>query len=98
MSEKIKIKLTVADRVYPLTISPDQEASLRISAKKIDDMTKQLEQNYAVRDKQDVLAMCSLQYATQLEKKNAQENKGVTITHEKINQLNEMIENHMAAF
>jgi len=34
MSEKIKIKLTVADRVYPLTISPDQEASLRISAKK----------------------------------------------------------------
>jgi Cu/Ag efflux protein CusF len=42
--------------------------------------------------------MCSLQYATQLEKKNAQENKGVTITHEKINQLNEMIENHMAAF
>ena len=26
-------------------------------------MTKQLEQNYAVRDKQDVLAMCALQYA-----------------------------------
>ena len=44
---KIKIKLTVADRVYPLTISSDQEASLRISAKKIEEMTKQLEQNYA---------------------------------------------------
>jgi len=42
--------------------------------------------------------MCSLQYATQLEQKSALENKGVTITHEKINQLNEMIENHMATF
>ena len=57
MSEKLKIKLTVADRGYPLTISPDQEAFLRVSAKKIDEMTKQLEENYAVRDKQDVLAM-----------------------------------------
>ena len=35
MSDKIKIKLNVADRVYPLTISPDQEASLRASAKKL---------------------------------------------------------------
>jgi cell division protein ZapA (FtsZ GTPase activity inhibitor) len=98
MSELLKIKLTIADRVYPLSVAPDQEEDLRKSAKKIEAMIKQLEQNYAVRDKQDVLAMCSLQYATQLEKKNAQENKGVTITHEKINQLNEMIENHMAAF
>jgi cell division protein ZapA len=66
MSEKIKIKLTVADRVYPLTISPNQEASLRISAKKIDEMTKQLEQNYEVRDKQDFLSMYALKYSAQL--------------------------------
>lgn len=69
MSDKIKIKLTIADRVYPLTISPDQEASLRSSAKKIQEMIKKLEQDYAVRDKQDVLAMCSLQYAAQLDQK-----------------------------
>jgi len=88
MSEKLKIKLTVADRVYPLTISPDQEASLRVSAKKIDEMTKQLEQNYAVRDKQDVLAMCALQYATQLE--NHLDNK--TTKGEPLNKINELIE------
>ena len=66
MSEKIKIKLTIADRVYPLTISADQEESLRSSAQKIQEMIKKLERDYAVRDKQDVLAMCSLQYAAQL--------------------------------
>jgi len=69
MSELLKIKLTIADRVYPLSVAPDQEEDLRKSAKKIEAMIKQLEQNYAVRDKQDVLAMCSLQYATQLKKK-----------------------------
>ena len=70
MSDKLKIKLTLADRVYPMTITTDQEASLRASAKKIDSMIKQLQENYAVRDKQDVLAMCALQYAAQLEKQS----------------------------
>ena len=97
MSEKIKIKLTVADRVYPLTISPDQEASLRISAKKIDDMTKQLEQNYAVRDKQDVLAMCALQYAAQLE--NQLEKKSLVDEPSiKTNELIELIDLHLSNY
>ena len=68
MSELLKIKLTIADRVYPLSVAPEQEEALRSSAKKIEAMIKQLEQNYAVRDKQDVLAMCALQYATQVSK------------------------------
>ena len=98
MSELLKIKLTIADRVYPLSVAPDQEEALRKSAKKIDAMIKQLEKSYAVRDKQDVLAMCALQYATQLEQKSSTETQGMTIEHQKINSLNEMIENHMATF
>ena len=98
MSELLKIKLTIADRVYPLSVAPDQEEALRKSAKKIDAMIKQLEKSYAVRDKQDVLAMCALQYATQLEQKSSTEIQGVTIEYQKINSLNEMIENHMATF
>ena len=97
MSEKIKIKLTVADRVYPLTISPDQEASLRVSAKKIDDMTKQLEQNYAVRDKQDVLAMCALQYAAQFENQLEKNTKG-DASSIKTNELIELIDLHLSNY
>ena len=97
MSEKIKIKLTVADRVYPLTISQEQESSLRISAKKIEDMTKQLEQNYAVRDKQDVLAMCALQYAAQLENQlennNTRDEPSIII-----NELFELIDLHLSNY
>ena len=35
MHNELKIKLTIANRVYPLTIKEHQEASLRNSAKKI---------------------------------------------------------------
>ena len=97
MSEKIKIKLTVADRVYPLTILAGQEQSLRNSAKKIDEMSKQLKENYAVRDKQDVLAMCALQYAAQLEntlEKNTVEGESSIKTKELI----ELIDLHLSNY
>ena len=97
MSDKLKIKLTLADRVYPMTITADQEASLRASAKKIDAMIKQLEENYAVHDKQDVLAMCALQYAAQLEKQS--ENKEVEGSDSiKINEFIELIDLHLATY
>ena len=69
MSEQLKIKLSIANRVYPLTIDPKQEEGLRKAALKIDAMIKQFEQSYSVRDKQDVLAMCALQFASQNEQK-----------------------------
>ena len=49
---------------------PSQEEGLRNAAKKIEVMIKQFEQNYSVRDKQDVLAMCALQFASQVEQKS----------------------------
>lgn len=69
MSERLKIKLSIANRVYPLTITTDQEEGLRLAAQKIDSTIKQFEKSYSVQDKQDVLAMCALQFATQNEQK-----------------------------
>jgi cell division protein ZapA len=96
MSDKIKIKLKIADRVYPLTIASNQEASLRVSASKIDLMMKQLENNYAVRDKQDVLAMCALQYAAQLEIKL--KNNIESEPSEKLNELISLIDLHLSTY
>ena len=96
MSEKIKIKLNIADRVYPLSRSPNQESSLRASAIKIDSMTKQLESNYAVRDKQDVLAMCALQYAAELEIQL--QNKIESEPSDKVNELINLIDLHLSAY
>ncbi|MGA0047886.1 MAG: cell division protein ZapA [Flavobacteriaceae bacterium] len=98
MSDLLKIKLTIANRVYPLSVAPEQEASLRASAKKIEATILQLEKNYAVRDKQDVLAMCALQYAAQLELTKNNEHSHSSDTEEKIKQLIDMIEVHRAAY
>jgi cell division protein ZapA len=98
MSETIKIKLTIANRVYPLSIPADQEFSLRESARKIDDTIQQLEKNYAVRDKQDVLAMCSLQFATQVENYKGNASTSRTYDDEKIKELTEMIEIHLDTY
>ena len=90
MAERLKIKLSIADRVYPLTIDPSQEEGLRKAAKNIEQLAKKFEQNYAVRDKQDVLAMCALQFASKIEQKgidNIEDNIEVTERLKALDQL-----------
>ena len=43
MSDKLKVKVSIADRVYPLTISPDQEEGLRKATKKIEELKSSLQ-------------------------------------------------------
>lgn len=65
MEETLKIKVNIANRVYPLTIRRDEEERVRKAVSAINEATKRFEERYAVSDKQDVLAMCTLQFATQ---------------------------------
>ncbi len=96
MAAKLKIKLSIADRVYPLTINPDQEEGLRKAAKKIDAMIKQFEQSYAVRDKQDVLAMCALQFAAQVEQKVIDKDDDMVNVANRLSALSDLLQDHMS--
>ena len=96
MSNALKIKLSIADRVYPLTINPNQEEGLRSAAKKIEEMIKRFENSYAVRDKQDVLAMCALQFAAQVEQKNIDKVNDQEQVEEKLEALNKLLLEHLA--
>ena len=89
MDEKLKIKISIADRVYPLTVDVSQEEGLRSASKKIDVMMKQFEENYAVRDKQDVLAMCALQFASQVEQKQIDKSTNNVETNERLTKIND---------
>ncbi|MFD2518831.1 cell division protein ZapA [Salinimicrobium flavum] len=95
MSNQLKIKISIADRVYPLTIAPQQEEGLRKAAKKIEAMIKQFEKSYAVRDKQDVLAMCALQFASQTEQKTIENNSEMLLAEDKLKALNDLLEQHL---
>jgi cell division protein ZapA len=95
MAEKLKIKLSIANRVYPLTIIPNQEEGLRKAAQKIDAMIKQFEQSYSVRDKQDVLAMCALQFASQTEQKTIDiDNLSDEVEH-KLDAIDQLLNVHL---
>jgi len=95
MDEKLKIKLSIADRIYPLTVDMSQEEGLRSASKKIDIMIKQFEENYAVRDKQDVLAMCALQFASQLEQKNVSNAIDGTESMDRLLKLNNLLDEYL---
>lgn len=92
MDEQFKIKLSIADRVYPLTVQSSQEESLRNAAKSIDEMIKQFEKSYSVRDKQDVLAMCALQFAAQLEQKKINNNQKESEVESSLRHMLEMLD------
>lgn len=91
MDDKLKIKISIADRVYPLNVDPAQEEGLRSASKKIDAMIRQFEESYAVRDKQDVLAMCALQFAAQSEQKQIDKSADLEDAFERLQKMNEKL-------
>jgi cell division protein ZapA (FtsZ GTPase activity inhibitor) len=64
--KEISIKVNIADRNYPLTIKVEEEETVRKAAKLINDKIKELQQQFAVRDKQDLLSMILLETTTAL--------------------------------
>tara|TARA_B100000953_G_scaffold103875_1_gene85151 strand:- start:114 stop:401 length:288 start_codon:yes stop_codon:yes gene_type:complete len=93
MSDYIKIKLNIGDRLYPLTIERSQEIFFRDAVKKIESSLKKLEENYSVRDKQDLLAMTCIQFAAKLEQNLSNNNKIDKEIDEKITNMINLIDN-----
>ena len=80
MGEKLSIKLHIANRIYPMKIERDSEEFIRDAVKKIEGRLKFYEENYAIKDRQDLLAMCLIEYASKFESinnKNAVEDDGL---------------------
>ncbi len=96
MDDQQKIKITIANRVYPLSVSSErEEESLRKAAKKITAMVSNFEKNYAVGDKQDVLAMCALQFASEIEYSEISEEFNYQESVNKIKKLNNVLEEYL---
>ncbi|MBC8305137.1 MAG: cell division protein ZapA [Pelagibacterales bacterium] len=93
MSDYIKIKLNIGDRLYPLTIERSQETFFRDAVKKIESNLKKLEENYSVRDKQDLLAMACIQFAAKLQQNLSNNNKIDDEIDKKITNMIDSIDN-----
>lgn len=96
MSGKLKVNIVIAGRTYPLSVNnTKEEEGMRKAANDINKLIKMFEQNYAVSDKQDVLAMCALQYASKLEIASLQHTEDENEVVQKIDALTRAIASHL---
>jgi len=66
MEDKLSIRVSVADRFYPLKIERSDEEKIRKAAKMINERLAQYQQRYADKDTQDLLAMAALQFVIRM--------------------------------
>ena len=94
--EKLKIKIVIAGRTYPLSVNnTKEEEGMRKAATTINKLISTYEQNYAVSDKQDVLAMCALQFASKLEISTLEKGSENTETIKKLKELTNLVNTHL---
>lgn len=93
---KLKVNVIIAGRTYPLSVNnTDEEEGMRKAAKNINELIAKFEESYAVADKQDVLAMCALQYASKLEITSISKEKEEKEALSKIKALTDLLDAHL---
>ncbi|PQJ81616.1 cell division protein ZapA [Polaribacter glomeratus] len=94
--EKLKINIVIAGRTYPLSVNNiKEEEGMRKAATAINKLISMYEQNYAVSDKQDVLAMSALQFASKLEMLSLNKNDTNEEEIKKLNELTNLVSEHL---
>lgn len=63
--ESINIKVTIAGRVYRLSVGMEEEEHVRRGARMIEEHLNELRSSYAVQDPKDLLAMTALRMASE---------------------------------
>ena len=66
MPDGLNIKVTVANRTYPLTIKREDEEQVRKAVKVIEERLMVYEKSFAARDTQDLLSMCLLEMSVKV--------------------------------
>ena len=90
-----KIKLNIGNRIYPLSVDSSQEEVLRKASKKINEMINDYESKYAVKDKQDSLAMCALQILSQSNIFIKSDEKNTLEVEDKIEEIKNLIDSRL---
>jgi len=96
MGELLSVKVSIANRNYPLRITAEEQDKVMRAAENINKRIKDFEDNYAVKDKQDLLAMCALQFASEAmgAKQNISESSKKEI-QDNFSALNKMLDEYL---
>ncbi len=64
MADELAINVSIADRTYRLFVKRDEEEAVRKAVKLIDEQVSRYANSYNYNDKQNLLAMVALHFAT----------------------------------
>ncbi|WP_298880797.1 cell division protein ZapA [uncultured Polaribacter sp.] len=93
---KLKINVVIAGRTYPLSVNnTKEEEGMRKAANAINKLISMYEENYAVSDKQDVLAMCALQFSSKVEIASIEKDSTSREVVDKIKELTNLVNSHL---
>ncbi|WP_368855177.1 cell division protein ZapA [Polaribacter sp. 20A6] len=96
MVGKLKINIVIAGRTYPLSVNnTKEEEGMRKAATAINKLISMYEENYAVSDKQDVLAMCALQFASKAEITSLEKDSTDREVVDRIKELTNLVDSHL---
>lgn len=90
MKDKLSIKVSIAGRIYPVTIERTEEENVRKAVKAINEKVSDYEKNFGIKDRQDLLAMASLNFASksvELEHNSHKDEKSILDRLEKVDKL-----------
>jgi cell division protein ZapA len=65
MGELLSVKVSIANRTYPLRITQEEQERVMKAAEMINKRVRDFEEAFAVKDKQDLLAMTALHFANE---------------------------------
>jgi cell division protein ZapA (FtsZ GTPase activity inhibitor) len=91
--EKLSLNVVIGGRTYPLKVNVGEEVQIQKAADDINRAIRLLQENYSVRDMQDLLAMSSLQL---LSKANTKVSKSAETDLSEIENALEQIDNKLS--
>lgn len=91
--EKQRIRITIAERQYPLTIHPSEEESMRIAVGRIREVVEAYKSKFKDRDTQDALSMSVLHFAVKVVK--LEQNKEFEGLVEDLKDLSRQLDNYL---
>ncbi|MBX3163862.1 MAG: cell division protein ZapA [Bacteroidetes bacterium] len=91
---QVNITVEIAGSIFPIKANAEDEQSIKEAVNLINNKLAELERNYAVKDKKDLLAMTLLQLVAQLYKQAGSAEKEVSQLKKLFTEVEDMLQQH----
>lgn len=90
----VSVKVEIAGGLYTLKVGSDDERNVKQAVDLINQKISELEKNYGIKDKKDVLAMVTLQLVSMLQKQKNQAEEELSTLKAVLVDVEQMLAQH----